>query len=39
MSKREPKNQPSRARAILYSIAGLFCVLGLASPAPRSVQN
>jgi uncharacterized membrane protein len=30
MSKREPKNQPGRARAILYSIAGLFCVLGLA---------
>ncbi|MEY2547483.1 MAG: Vitamin epoxide reductase family [Verrucomicrobiota bacterium] len=30
MSKREPKNQPGRGRAILYSIAGLFCVLGLA---------
>src|SRR3954471_22649014 len=30
MSKREPKNQPGRGRTILYSIAGLFCVLGLA---------
>jgi uncharacterized membrane protein len=30
MSKREPTNGPRRARTILYSIAGLFCVLGLA---------
>jgi uncharacterized membrane protein len=37
MSKREPKNQPGRARAILYSIAGLFCVLGLADASYLTV--
>lgn len=30
MSKRAPNNGGSRARTVLYSIAGLFCLLGLA---------
>ena len=30
MSKREQNNAPSRGRMILYSIAGFFCLLGLA---------
>ena len=30
MSKREQKNAPSRGRMILYSIAALFCLFGLA---------
>jgi uncharacterized membrane protein len=30
MSKRDRKGSPSRARIILYSIAGFFCLLGLA---------
>jgi uncharacterized membrane protein len=30
MSKADPKAPPSRGRAILYSIAALFCLFGLA---------
>src|SRR5947208_12985072 len=37
MSKRSQNERPSRGRIILYSIAGLFCVLGLADATYLSV--
>src|SRR2546423_9752588 len=38
MSKRQPNDAPSRGRIILYSLAGLFCLFGLADATYLTVM-